>query len=136
VTILQHGREPRRNRYGGGPGTDQQMALRIVGTTVQILLQHLMLAQNAPRAGENAFALNGEAGEVSAALDDRRFEVLFERSKCVGQSRLCNAGRQRGLTEVPMIVESDQIFEENKQVHGAAPVPASRERRMNSRQKV
>ncbi len=107
----------RGHGHGRRDRTDHQIAARVLGAAEQVLLQQLMLAQHLPRAGQDALAFGREAREAAPALDHRHAEVSLQRLDCVGQGRLRHVAGQRRPAEVPVVVQSHQVFERNEEVH-------------------
>ncbi len=102
------------------PRADAKPAGQALVDLLETAAQVLRLGENAVSVVENEPSLRRQADEVMAALDDRRAETLFELPDRRRKRRLRHMAGLRGLAEMLLAGERNQIFE-LLQHHSASP---------------
>ncbi len=120
VDVVQHAHKTRGNRHAHGHGANVQLSAGRCSAALQLLLQQLVLAQHAPRAGQHAFPLGGKPGKIAPPRDDGHPQAFFERAQRVRQRGLRHMAGQCGTAKVALFIERQKVLERNEKVHADA----------------
>ena len=107
---------------GGGHRRHAQVAARVAGLALQLLLQAFVLMQHAVGAGPHGFALGCEAGVGAAPPHDDDAELGFQRAQRIGERGLGDVAGLGGTAEVLVFVQRHQVAHRRQQVHARASV--------------